>query len=389
MTRYLWMWWQGYVTVRLRGPGLERLLNRAAEAGLHLFGVERLTTDVVIVRIAVSEFNELRPMLRGSQISVAILDRHGVPFLVRRFKMRLFLLLGLVLSFACVIYFSNYIWFIEVTGNEILSASTLKIAVEDQGLRTGIPKSRVNPRRIEGDLLQRFPELAWVQVRLEGVKVAIQIAERDGLDRAQVEAGHLYAKRDGVIAEILVLQGTPDVREGDTVRKDDLLVSGVYYDQQGRKQFGAAQGIIKARTWYQASGEAPLVRYKPQKTGVVHRQYKLTIGPLKIPVGRSYPPTTHLETTKEWSLSLGSAMVPISFATVDYEEIEFLPHFLTTAEAEQEAYQQAWESLQRQGVERENVLEEKTMVETMADADGLRVTVRVEVLEDIGQFLGQ
>jgi hypothetical protein len=40
-------------------------------------------------------------------------------------------------------------------------------------------------------------------------------------------------------------------------------------------------------------------------------------------------------------------------------------------------------------VERDKILEEKRTVEPLTDADGIRVTVQVEVLEDIGQFLGQ
>lgn len=389
MTPLLWMWWKGYVTVRLRGPGLERLLNDAVNAGVLLLGVRRLTSDVVIVRLTVREFYHFRPLLTGSNVSVSILDRHGVPFLIRRFRLRLFLLVGLLLAVFIVLYLSNFVWFIEVSGNELLAVSTLKIAVEDQGLRTGVAKSTVNPRQIESELLKRFADLTWVQVNIKGVKVDIQVAERAVVEAAYSEAGHLYAKRDGVVTELLVLQGTPAVREGETVLKDDLLISGIYYDQWGRKQFGAAQGVVKARVWYQAIGEAPLVRWEPIKTGRSSRQYVLTIGPLRIPFGRSHSQETHLQSSQEWRLSLGKAMVPIGLTRTEYEEVEYVPMHLSATEAERQAYNLAWESLLQQGVVDKNVLEEKTVVDYLVDADGIRVTVQVEVLEDIGQFFGQ
>ena len=93
-----WMWWQGYVTVRLRGPGLERLLNNMVERDILLQGVQRLTGDVMIIRLKVKDFYRLRPLLWGTQINVSILDKHGAPFLFGRFRLRVFLAVGLMLS---------------------------------------------------------------------------------------------------------------------------------------------------------------------------------------------------------------------------------------------------------------------------------------------------
>lgn len=393
MNPLLWIWWQGYVTVRLRGPGIERLLNEAAEAGVVLLKVQRLTAEVVIIRLTVSDFHRLRPILRspakGSQISVSILDRHGGPFLLRKLKPRTFLLVGLVMAAAVLVYLSSFIWFIEVHGSESIPVSALKLAVGKNGLRAGVSRRALDLRKIEADLLQQFPDLAWAQVRVQGVKAELHLAERQGLPGEVPEAGHLYAKRDGVITELLVLQGTPQVREGDTVLQDELLISGVYYDARGRKQFGAAQGIVKARVWYQGVGEAPLVRWEPERTGRVHRQYILSIGPIRLPLGRSYPQETHLAKTKSWQLSLGSAMVPLTWAKTEYEEVEWQPIEVPRAQAEEAAYRLAWESLRRQGVPEENIIEEKVTSELMEDALGVRITVQVEAVEDIGLFFGQ
>jgi hypothetical protein len=82
-------------------------------------------------------------------------------------------------------------------------------------------------------------------------------------------------------------------------------------------------------------------------------------------------------------------MAPVSWTRLDYEEVEWETVPVPAAEAEQNAYELAWESLLAQGVDRERVLVEKRAVESLADGNGIRVTVRVEVLEDIGRFSGQ
>ncbi|NLL42864.1 MAG: sporulation protein YqfD [Firmicutes bacterium] len=383
----LFLWWQGYVTVRLRGPGLEHLLNKMTDLGIALTNVERLTGDVVIAKLMVRDFRRLRPLVRGSQISVTILDKHGAPFFLRKFKLRGFLVLGCLLSLLFVMYLSNFIWFIEVSGTYTLSNEAVKEAIEDLQLRAGIVRSALQPRTIEVELLKRFPDLAWVQVSIKGVKVEIILTEREGIELEQAGPGHVYAAMDGVITELLVLKGTPQVRDGSTVRKGELLISGQYYDQRGIQQFGAAQGVVKARVWYEGVGEAALARWEPRKTGRSHRQYLISIGPLRIPLGRSYPEGTHLRDSKEWSLSLGRALVPIHWSKVDYHEVEYIKVEVPRETAERNAYELAWESLQSQGVQAGQILEERTTVDFIPDADGIRVMVQVEVLEEIGQFM--
>jgi len=383
----LWMWWQGYVTVRLRGPGLERLLNRMAELGFVIQWVERLTTDVIIVRLRVKDFRRLRPLLWGTQVSVSILDKHGAPFWFKRFRLRASLALGLLLSFFFVLYLSNFVWFIEVRGSETLSLETLSSAVQDLGLQAGVARSTIKPREIEAELLKRFPVLAWAQVTVKGVRVEISLTERDGVEPEESGPGHVYAAMDGVVTEVLVLRGTPHVKDGQTVRKGDLLISGEYYDARGRKQYGAAQGVIKARVWYEGIGEGSLVRWEPVHTGRNHRQYAITIGNITIPVGRSYSLETHLKSEKEWQLSLGQAMVPLRFARIDYQEVEYIKVHVPSEEARKEALRMAWDNLKKQGVDEDQVREERQQVDFLTDAEGVRVTLQVEVLDDIGQFL--
>jgi similar to stage IV sporulation protein len=383
----VWMWWRGYVTVRLRGPNLERLLDNMAGLGIACQKVQRLTSGVIVVRLNVKDFRRLRPLLWGTQINVSILDKHGAPFLLSQFKLRVFLALGLLLSLFVMVYAANFIWFIEVTGHQTLPVETLQEAIGDLGLRAGVVRNSVRPSFIETELLKRFPVLAWAQVRVKGVRVEITLMERDGLDDGHVGPGHLFAAKDGVITEVLVLRGTSRVKEGTTVREGDLLISGEYYDSWGQRQFGAAQGVVKARVWYEGVGEGALVRWEPVPTGRRHKQYVITLGPISIPVGRSYPRETHLRSEKEWHLSLGRALVPLSVAQIDYQEVEYVQVPVSRERAEETAYALAWDSLARQGVQKDQVLKETRVVDFLADGEGLRVTVQVEALDDIGLFL--
>ncbi len=101
----------------------------------------------------------------------------------------------------------------------------------------------------------------------------------------------------------------------------------------------------------------PLVVWRPLETGGVRRlQYLVSIGPWVIPVGKSYSEETHLRRAKEWSLSLGAAMVPISLARVEYAEVEYVPTAVPIEQARLKASAMAWEKLSaRGGVDREQI----------------------------------
>lgn len=389
MITYFWLWWRGFVTVRLRGPGLERLLNRIAEADIVLWQVERRTPDVLLARFGTDDFCRLRPLLWGTRIQVSILDRHGLPFLLRDLRKRLLLMAGLALCLAFIVHLAGYIWVVEITGHESLSAGELRIAAEQLGLNVGVRRAAIAPRQIEKQLLLRFPTLAWVQLELKGVKARLYLSERDEGDGVKTGAGHIYATEGGVITQVLVLRGTAQVKEGDTVQPGEVLISGVYYDPRGQKQFGSAEGVVKARVWHEAVGEAPLVVWQPIKTGQRRLQYLVIFGPWTIPLGKSYSEETHLPQTREWSLSLGAAMVPISLVRVEYSEVEYSPLSIPVEQAKANAISMAWENLLSRGVDREEVQAKEEKMHFMADQDGVRINLTVETEQEIGLFLNQ
>ncbi|HHY14721.1 MAG TPA: sporulation protein YqfD [Firmicutes bacterium] len=389
MITYFWLWWRGFVTVRLRGPGLERLLNKIAAADIVLWQIERRTPDVMLARFGMADFCRLRPLLWGTRINVSILDRHGLPFLLRDIKRRLLLPAGLALCLAFIVHLAGYIWFVEIHGHESLSLGELRLAAEELGLNAGVRRASIAPRRIEKELLLRFPSLAWAEVELKGVRARLSLSERNEGEGVRASAGHIYATEDGVVTQVLVLRGTARVGEGDTVQAGELLISGDYYDARGQKQFGSAEGIIRARVWHEEVGEAPLVVWRPLETGVRRLQYLVSIGPWVIPVGKSYSEETHLRRAKEWSLSLGAAMVPISLARVEYAEVEYVPTAVPIEQARLKASAMAWEKLSARGVDREQIRAAEEKMYFMPDQDGVRISLTVEAEQEIGLFLNQ
>ncbi|NLJ80330.1 MAG: sporulation protein YqfD [Firmicutes bacterium] len=386
MTKRLWNWMEGYLTIRLRGPGLESFLNKMAAADLTLWQLQRLTGDVIILRLPLRQFRKIRPLVRGANLELNVFDRHGLPFLARKFKSRWFLLLGLAFCILTTLYLANFIWFVEIWGASSVPGPDLKVLIEKSGLKVGARKSGFSPKQLERALLANFESLVWAEVSVKGVRALVNLAEKAEPEFASQSPGGIYASQPGLVSEVLLLRGTALVEKGDTVRRGDLLISGAYYDSQGKKQMGRADGIVKARIWHQSFGEAAFQEWVAAKTGVRRRQYSLQLGFFLLPLGRSYPSRTHLKSEREWCLSLGRAMLPLAWKKIEYAEVAYQLISISREEARQKALEQAWKRLEDRGVELGEIQEKRVEEYFIPDSEGLRIILSVEVEEDIGEF---
>src|SRR5690606_3718396 len=121
---------------------------------------------------------------------------------------------------------SGYIWFIDVSGEAGVSADRILAIAAEAGLRRGVRADALDRQRIQLELLLNVQELSWAAVHVQGTRALIEVAGRSALDPALTRPGDVIAARDGIIEKLTVLQGSPLVAEGETVRRGDLLISG-------------------------------------------------------------------------------------------------------------------------------------------------------------------
>ena len=118
----------------------------------------------MLARVGVKDFRRLRPLLWGSRINICILDRHGLPFLLRQIRGRLMLIAGLIMCLVFILHLSSYVWLIEIAGEEMLSFSELKLAVQSwRKARYDVRLWRPANRK---SALLKFPNLVWAQLEL-------------------------------------------------------------------------------------------------------------------------------------------------------------------------------------------------------------------------------
>ena len=219
---------KGYVRIKITGFSLERFLNMAAFHDIYLWDVVR-TPEGAELNVTIKGFKMLKSYAKKTKCRTRIIQKNGLPFLMFRYRRRKLLLGGGLFFLLGLFVLSSFVWRIELEGNETLSHETVMVFLEEQGLRVGAPKLRLNDRQLQQSILNNFAEVSWADVHTRGTRTVVRIAEalppQPILDR-QTPA-HVMATNDGLITHVIAWSGAPMVRAGDVVRSGEMLVSGI------------------------------------------------------------------------------------------------------------------------------------------------------------------
>ena len=234
--------------------------------------------------------------------------------------------------------------------------------------------------------MSEISEIAWVGISVRGVLAKIQIVEKSMPDPSTQLVGDVIAARDGIITQVMTFRGIPQVRVGDTVRKGDVLISGEYYDQYGRKQHGRAEGLVRARVWYEAIGEAAFYRIIQQRTGNSHTGYVLKIGGKELGFRKKPPFENYVVEKSDWKLDIVNGFQLLQTTKLVYYEVVYETVVIPEEEARALALMRAWEMLEAEGIEKHKITETQIREYTIVDDYGVRIGLLVELEDDIGAF---
>ena len=209
-------------------------------------------------------FKALRPLIRQAHCRFHILHKVGLPFWSYRLRRRWGLVLGIIFFCASLYVATSLVWFIRVAGTKELTETAVKELAAELGLRPGVWKRNLDLIELEKELARRHGDIAWAD-QVRGTVLEIEIVEHLPEPVLDNRPADLVAAKDGLILQILALEGTAVVAPGDTVAKGDLLIAGVVSapepaspgEEELPVQEVRARGVVEARVWYE--GTAPVL----------------------------------------------------------------------------------------------------------------------------------
>ena len=220
---------RGYLLVHLTGYAPERFLNMCGKRNILIWNLNA-AEDGYYFNISVAAYKSLRPVLKKTKTRAWIIERHGMPFYLYRYRGRKMFAIGVIFFIGMLFYTSRFVWNIEVNGNSYLSEETILEFLAEENADFGTKISSIDCAALEEHLRSDYPEVIWTSIKIYGTKMTVDVQEsllaEQSYDIAEEDICDIVAAKDGIITYIITRHGTPAVKVGTEVKKGDCLVSG-------------------------------------------------------------------------------------------------------------------------------------------------------------------
>lgn len=402
---------EGYLVLTISGDDPEGFLNLALARNISFWDITINRNGSIQAKMKAGEYRALRSLARQSRCRVRIVDKRGWPFFSRRLRGRQVLLLGSLFFLLAIYLLSTFIWVVDVRPENgplrRVTPAQVLAAARAEGLKPGARKSALDIRVLEHALERRLPQVAWVGIRFQGTRAEITVVEKAAPpgEEASDRPASIIAAKDGVIKDILVINGEGRVKAGDTVRQGEILISGLILPPPPEKKPGEAaspeqplspprlvraRGIVRARVWYE--GEKEISRRQVQEVPTGRQQTTIMVQVpghryiLKGPERPSY--TNYRKENKVMALpSWRNFTLPVELIITTYYEVQVRYRQLSFEDAVRAAGEQALAELKEKLPPGAGITGQKIVPLSKPEDEVVRVRAWVETEEDIGQVV--
>ncbi len=317
---------RGYVCVLVKSRFIERFINICIGRNIYLWDIRYKNECEANMKMSISSFHKVRSIAKKTHSSVRIQSKKGLPMIFHRYKKRYFFMFGFILALCFVFVMSQFIWSIEVVGNENVPSGEILQALEELGFKKGRYNKAFDARDLKNNALLKLDGLSWLWVDIKGSKATVTVNEKKQAPEVIPKniPCDIVAIRSGVIKDMTIKEGQSRAAIGQTVMEGELLISGIVQSERTEPRYTHASGEVIARTWYESSGIYPLSREVRSPTGRQKKHHILCIGNTEIKFflsgGNAYGNYDTIE--KRYDLVIFGYYTGLSWKSIIYNEVD-------------------------------------------------------------------
>ena len=376
----------GYVRVITEGYFIERLINSCLKSGIFIWNSKRKRATILETNVKIKDFKKFVKIAKQSKCRIKIKQKRGIPFIFNKYKKRKTFLIFLYIIIIGIFLLSNFIWNIEIEGNENISEEETIGTLKKEGLKIGTLKNKIDTKEIVDKMRLDRDDLAWCGIELKGTNAIVKIVEAYRKPEIIEEDDYCnnIAKKDGIIVKINATNGTPIVKEGDVVKSGTVLIGGWLEGKHTGINYVHANGKIMAKVWYTQNEKVELEQEIASRTQNTENKFSVRINNFTINFYKTLSKFEKYDTIEEIKkLKIFSNFyLPIELVKTTNYELKDERIVLTKEQAKEKAVTNAKELLNEQIGNSKNIL--NTYINYNETENYVEAQVIYEILEEIG-----
>lgn len=169
----------GYVNIEVEGYFAEKFINICISKNILLWNIKRTKSTLVYSNIGIKDFKKIAKVAKKTKCKVKIKEKKGLPFIFNKYKKRKIFISFLIILVVSIIVLSNFVWNIEISGNSSINKEELLHVLEENGLKIGRLKNKIDTKSIINKMRLERNDLAWIGIEIKGTNAIIKIVEAD------------------------------------------------------------------------------------------------------------------------------------------------------------------------------------------------------------------
>lgn len=376
----------GYVNILVEGYFVEKFINICNKQKIFLWNLKRSKTTIIYANVSIKDFKKLKPIAQKTKCKIKIKSKKGLPFIFNKYKKRKIFVIGLAMVLITIFTLSKFIWNIEVIGNEKINDDEIIQIANENNLKIGKFKNKVDTKKIINKLRLERDDIAWIGIEIKGTNAIIKIVE--SIPKPNIiddeEFCNIVATKDAIIKKISAQNGTPVVKEGEIVKKGTVLIAGWLEGKYTGTRYVHATGSVQGKVWYTQKERIYFKQQKKEQTGNVENKYSLNINNFKINFNKGVSKFKNydtIETNKKVKL-FSNFYLPIELIKITNTEVNITDITYTLEEAKNIGIEKAKQELNNKIENLNNIL--SIQINDSQTSKYIEVEVTYEMLENIG-----
>lgn len=285
MLIHLLRFFRGTLSFQVKGKYVERFLNLSARARIPIWNGKR-EEQSFCGETLLSKEEMLRKLAKKVQLEWVQSEFYGAPKWKHRYRRRIGIGLGAVLLIFTLLLSEQFVWRVEVRGNQRTTRAEIIESASELGLKPGVWKRRLDVLKIADCLCLQYEDISWAAVNLLGTVAEIEIVERvlppTVIDQSR--PCNVIAEKAGTLVELELYEGQQVARVGDTIKQGGLIATGILQDKKGRTYYTHARAKAVIEYNETVNVAIPLKEQMFVPAGVLQNQYRCLIGAYSLPL---------------------------------------------------------------------------------------------------------
>ena len=376
----------GYIDFEVGGAEPESFMSAAMHANVDLWAVRKIDACTLRARSRAINLKTIRELCAQTGNSLRLIRSSGFPVAARRYKNRFGFIAGVILFLALISYLSSFVWRIDISGDYTsVQKSQILAILAQNGCSVGSSVASQDEQALKYAIM-RGTTVGGVTVNFRGTVALIDVDNSVQKPNVLSRTYHcnIIAKEDGIITDIIAYNGVAEVEEGQSVRKGQLLVNGVYDSKIMGARLVHAHAKVEAQVLKTLSTEVSYKQSTRLYTGSRSSYSYVQILGKKIPLtfNTESPYEDYITDVRYTPLVIGDDFeLPVVWGQYIYSEVQSFDVMLTYEQALQRARAEL-DEMERVQM-REAKIQDK--IERITETDtGVKVEYVYSVIEDIG-----